>query len=289
MESVPRLSDKAKAALDVFYLGLNDVNFYFEDSGSENLYQLILKKFFGEIRIERVFALSGKRSLISHNEAPENSGIPARVYVLDKDFDDLLGNIVQHKNIFYLERFCIENYLMEEDAIVELIIEAHPTETRDSVKTRVDQNALIERQKESLTNLFAMFFLVQKLDLGLPNCRLNPERFCSQDRLWELESDRIDAYKAELNSELRLIGESDLDADYKADPRLAEYFSPDLDKIVSGKFLLAMLLHKAKREFNLGAATFASLSYRLAKNCGLSALDELMEEMSVHIANELQS
>lgn len=89
---IPVRSPDGLAALDIFYDEFNDVHFYVEDIDQENLYESILRKLFPEHTIARIFPLGGKPSVIAHlSQSNSTRGI----YILDKDFDDLLNKKIR--------------------------------------------------------------------------------------------------------------------------------------------------------------------------------------------------
>jgi len=64
-ESIPKESTKSLYAKSVFFRQFNDIDFYVEDHGEENLYFLILKKLFPNLYFENIFPLGGKENLIN--------------------------------------------------------------------------------------------------------------------------------------------------------------------------------------------------------------------------------
>ncbi len=270
---LPARSPSGMAALDIFYSDFNDVNFYVEDYDQENLYEEILKKAFPWLRIARIFPLGGKSAVFQHATSNSNQGIECfRAYIVDRDFDDLLGKRFDHPNIFYLDRFCIESYLLESRAIVELVIENHPKKRRTDIEARLSADAQLSSLFRCLRPLFILFFCAQLLDLGLKNCSSPPEAFCKPKRLWELDDAAVLRYETELKSaaQARLL-DPPL-ADPRSDGRLSGAIRASDYALVSGKFVAAMLFHYVKSKYSLGSMTFESFVYRLTKNCALRSM-----------------
>ena len=137
-EALPTRSADGLAALDVFYSEFNEINFYVEDADQENLYEVILRRLFPGVKVDRIFPLGGKDAVLRHASSSANENLPAfRAYILDKDFDDLLEKKVTRPNVFYLDRFCIENYLLDENAFVEIVIESLPRKHRQEDRKSV--------------------------------------------------------------------------------------------------------------------------------------------------------
>jgi hypothetical protein len=270
---LPARSSRGKAALDIFYADFNDVNFYVEDEEQENLYLEILRKIFGNIRITRIFPLGGKSAVFEHATSEANKGITSfKAYIVDRDFDQLLGKDLKHPNLFYLDRFCIENYLLEPAAVVELVIENHPKRKRAEVRNNLSPATQVPSLYSSLRSLFRLFFCSQSLDLGVRNSSLPPETFCKPKRLWELKGAAVSDYRADLQEAARAKDVCAALFDSQCDLAISQTEGATDHQLISGKFVAAMLFHYIKSKYSLGSMTFESFAYRLAKNCTLRSM-----------------
>lgn len=283
--NIPERSERGRAALDIFYDEFNEVNFYIEDSEQENFYFQIFKTHFPNVKIERIFPLSGKSSVIGHARDNSNSKIKARVYLLDKDFDDLLGKKIEQSNIFYLDKFCIENYLLEPKAFIEVAIECDPKLRFEPVKRAIDFEALLAEINDALSDLFAIFYLVQKHGLELKNCSEKPERFCLKNRLWKLDPSKLESYRIQFNELALQVGAPPITTDMSIDVRLEGFGRSGKDEIISGKFVLAMFFHLLKHKFPVGNVSFSSLTYRLCKNCDLDEFRPVANRIKEYLAS----
>jgi len=273
VSDLPARSLNGMAALDIFYSDFNDVNFYVEDEEQENLYEEILKKLFSGVRIARIFPLGGKAAVLQHATSSSNDGVKRfRAYIVDRDFDYLLGKRFKHPNVFYLDRFCIESHLLEPSAVVELVIENQPKRRRTDIVVTLSIDSKLPSFYGCLRPLFALFFCAQRLDLGVKNCSSPPEAFCKPKRLWELEDNAIARYEAELkaDAEAKLLDPPLVEP--RSDSRLSRAVRAPDYSLVSGKFVAAMLFHYVKSKYGLGSITFESFVYRLAKNCELLSM-----------------
>jgi hypothetical protein len=269
----PTRSENGMAALDIFYSDFNDVNFYVEDEDQQNLYQEIFKKLFKRIRITRIFPLGGKPAVLQHARSGANQGIKCfRAYVVDRDFDHLLGKQVEHPNVFYLDRFCIESHVLEAPSIVELVIENHPKSNRANVQAKLSLDTQIPFSFKSLRPLFTLFLCTQYLDLRVLNCSLPPEAFCEPKRPWDLKATAITNYRSVLIAAAEANGlAADMFESQCAPVSSLAIEAPDYE-LVSGKFVTAMIFHYVKSKYSLGSMTFDSFVYRLAKNCKLQSM-----------------
>jgi len=280
-EDIPSRSADGLAALDIFYSEFNEINFYVEDIDQENLYEVVLRNLFPAVRIDRIFPLGGKQAVLAHMMSVENAGITAfRAYIVDKDFDDLLGIQVSHPNIFYLDRFCIENYILEESAIVEVVIESHPKKRRQDIARDLGISDMIEYVLSSLKPLFICFACVQRFKLGLANCGEAPEKYCDKKRLWEIDQNAFKAYQGLL---VKASKEAKLNPPLEnpfSDERISDILIADEHTVVCGKYAAAMLFHYIKSKYRMGSITFESFVFRVAKGCSFATLHELGRRIS---------
>jgi hypothetical protein len=270
---LPSRSADGLAALDVFYDEFNDVHFYVEDAEQENLYELLLKEAFPGLTITRIFPLGGKEAVIQHARLnPVGSMGPYGAHIVDKDFDDLLGTIVPFPHLFYLDRYCIENYLIQSDAVVEIVVESNPRKKRTNIEGELDLQSTTARMLDELRPLFALFYCVQRFQLGLENCGTKPERFCVDATRWRICETALNGYRDEVVAAAARAGIAPPLLDPLLDGRIAHVTTADSQCLVSGKFIGAMLHHYVKSKFSLGTMTLDSFIYRLAKNGDRSAL-----------------
>lgn len=275
-ENLPKWSANGLSALDVFFRDYNEVSFFVEDEDQENLYFEIFRRLFPNVSFDRIIPLGGKPAVLAHAKKPENAEIKNRVYILDKDFDDLLGKTEDIKDVYYLDRFCIENYLMEEDAITEVVVESRPKAKRSEIAKTLDLQSYFDETNGQLKHLFSLFFLAQLEGLEIENCRSKPEKYCDPRAPWKLLDSRIDNYLEAINDQCKQRACGEL-VDFSEDHRLEHFHKCSLHEVVSGKFWLNLLFHYVKSHYSQGSITFESFVYRLAKNCTLQSLDPLRE------------
>lgn len=272
----PSWSQDGLAARDIFFDSFNDVNFYVEDIDQENLYHLILSRLFPEIKISQIFPLGGKAPVINHAMDPVNQPNAHRsIYIVDKDFDDLLGHVIQRDNLFYLSKYCIENFLLEEAAVIEVAVEAQPKTSRQVHARTLLFSEYMRETIEKVTPLFKLFFVVQRLNLGLKNCDLKPESFSIKNHPEIIDTVLIKSYEIEVR---KAAEQTNL---FKSEDEFIEFvsnaFPPSIsnDINICGKFLLALTMHYMKSKLKFGNISFESLTYRLANHSRLLDLNPL--------------
>lgn len=122
MSDIPAYSEAGLDVLDAFYQDYVAAIFFFEDENHEAVYERIMMRLLPKLRSFQVICLGGKTKLIAKAKADRPIGTKW-LFVFDKDYDDLLGNIYVHNDVYYLHAFSIENYLVDPHAIVSLAVE----------------------------------------------------------------------------------------------------------------------------------------------------------------------
>ncbi len=276
-ESFPSFSESYLYGQDIFWEQFNEVSFYIEDTELEELYHQILKKIFPDISIEKIFPLNGKQNVI--NCAKEYEGAKNRIFIVDKDFDDLHNRIENISNLFYLDRYCIENYLFEEVSVIEFVVSENPKIRRKEIK---EKYSFEERMNDILNKLLyvnSLFYIVQHFSLPFENSSLHISRFLQNNKL-ELCQDKITNYKKVLN---QYISENDLFIDLEGaiEQNISFWKESGIVKNnICGKSILFILLQDLKKEFNLKKMPeHYSACYRLARECRFETLHFLRDKI----------
>jgi hypothetical protein len=276
-ESFPNITDSYLFGQDIFWEQFNEVNFYVEDTELQELYHQILKKLFPTMKIERIFPLNGKKTVI--DEAIENIGHKKKVYIVDKDFDDLHNRIEHIDNLFYLDRYCIENYFFEEISILEFVISENPKLKRKQILEVYNFNDYVNDILEKLLYINSLFYIVQKCSLPFENTSLHIACFLQKNQI-DLCQEKIGGYKTKL---LEYIENNSLEID------LENAINENIDvwkeqnivqNNICGKQILYLLLLDLKRDFGIKKLPdHYSACYRLAKECKFDTLLFLKENI----------
>ncbi|WP_116886310.1 DUF4435 domain-containing protein [Pseudomonas syringae] len=155
-------SKAAKFATSVFYEGYNDFDIYTEDTAPG--YPKIIAAMFSRamastILLDKVFPLGQRNDVISAAKKRLLSGIsrPA-VYIVDGDLYLLAGEReALPNNVVVLPRYCIENFMLDELAMVEVLDEEHCSLPSEELKRQFDYAGWIERSTRPLASLFRAF------------------------------------------------------------------------------------------------------------------------------------
>jgi len=107
---------------DLFLEGQNAVLIYCEDEGFEEFYGRLLRRLVPDVMYEDILCLGGKTEVLKKASEGPVAG-KKRVFLLDKDFDDITGVIKSSAGIVYLGRYSIENYLLDDELLADFVID----------------------------------------------------------------------------------------------------------------------------------------------------------------------
>src|SRR5690554_1779143 len=110
--------------IGVFFRYKNTVDVFVEDSYDEEFYKVIINRVFDKTghKINKLISLGGKSNVIDACKADQTKRDVKRVYIVDGDLD--LINDTNENNLeflFVLNKYCIENFLIQEEPLIEII------------------------------------------------------------------------------------------------------------------------------------------------------------------------
>lgn len=280
--SIPKKGKAYNIGESVFYYQFNDISFYIEDKFQENFFLCILRNLFPDIRIEKIFPLNGKKNVIEQSQ--QNLPDKKKVYIVDKDFDDLLDKIVDSPNLFYLDKYSIENYLFEEESIIQYIIGEKPQISRLDIADSFNLSYCLELMTNNIIRVVKLHVVTQANDLELVNVDLGHERFVKlQNGTFVPDESQINDYEARIAGKL-----SQKDGRYSISGRINKIFNNSFFnnleirlKHIPGKYIVKMLKNYIEKTFQLPQRNATSFCYRIADKCNFISL----EFLKIKIAN----
>ncbi|MBK9257407.1 MAG: DUF4435 domain-containing protein [Saprospiraceae bacterium] len=282
-QSIPTKSDSFLKGIDIFYTQFNEVNFYIEDEDQENFYHVILQKLFPDIMLSKIFPLRGKKNVI--DKSKRHIGDNKKVFIVDKDFDDLLGKKIIQSNLFYLNEYSIENYLIDKNAFHEYVIEEKPRIKRKEIpKLLKFENTIIECCK-TFCELTILHLLVQHKNLGIQNTALPPEKFIQLNNVIRIKQVELDNYKVEIETRLKSLDKRmTLKAQIKKIRKLFNIgSSKDILAHIPGKYLVKYFKCIIEHLFSLASRNIDSFNFRLARSNNFIKLNYLTKRISEYI------
>ncbi|MFM0008238.1 DUF4435 domain-containing protein [Paraburkholderia dipogonis] len=277
-EDIPKYSDEALSAVDMFLFEFNDILVYVEDEGQENLYLKILERIVPGVRVENIFPLNGKENVLSHCDRNKISRRPA-FYMLDKDYDDLLKKTKNDKRLIYLRKYSIENYFIDESAAIELIVSEQPKISRNEVENNIRIDRFMERTLTKIRPLVRTFFLMQLHDAGGKGCGLPIEQFTS-GKPFLLDDAKISEFEKLLFDVLKERKIYDrLEGMQAAGDQHIAFDLASVAQHACGKHLLSLMKHWLSHAWGVRNISADSFCYRLASACNFNSLNYIADHI----------
>lgn len=267
----PELSDSFLLGQDILYSQFNDINFYVEDTDQEHFYFNILSKLFPNVSFEKIFPLNGKDNVVIESKLTTDD--KTKVYIVDLDFDEILNKKENKKNLFYLKKYSIENYLCDKTSLYEIIREKNPKLKNNEIDALFNFEALQEQWKVLLSELSSIFIIIQKFSLGKEyfginchrdfDCNSTPPTYRNQfltnyfNEIEILLKNSDDSYT--LNSEINKLKPNYLNVE-------------EAIKNIPGKYILTLLKHQLENLGLINQVNLESFTYKLSKECSTNNL-----------------
>ena len=158
-------------AKPIFYNKFNDIVIYVEDEDPSygKLYSIIFQKVFGEhCKIQKIFSLGGKNNVIKKFNENQTCKKPT-LFIVDGDLELFYNKPYCKKNddlsyLYCLNRYCIENYLIEKEAVVEVLQEEDDVNKSKAIKKKLDFDNWVKNNKH-LIKLYHYYSIINKFGI----------------------------------------------------------------------------------------------------------------------------
>lgn len=269
-------SEKSAKGLAALYKHYNDVEIFVEDTDlkAEKIYRNIFSRVFNGKRIQRVVGLGSKANVISAATTSKAEDKGKVYYIVDGDLDLITDNNPKSTNLYVLSRYCIENYLLCENAILEFLDNILNL-SKEEIALKLDFNGWLNSNHQ-LVRLFIAFAVFRDIGGTSTTVKTNLSRFISDD------SGTIDS--AKISTEIGLLrGQVDpARFDEKMHELELRLFNPASFKkvlvFVSAKHFLIRLLKMRVRHVGFQVNNnYNILYFVLSKNCNIEELKTDLE------------
>lgn len=156
------LSEESQRLTSTFRVYRNDIDIYTEDNEKDKeFYKVLFKKLLkSEITINDVTPLGSKETVIKRcNEEPDNGR--KKIFIIDGDIYFIHGkNIPTSKNLYVLEGYCIENFLIDKEAIIHFLYMNCGTKPKEQIESELNYNDWLSEYSEMFIDLFIHFALI---------------------------------------------------------------------------------------------------------------------------------
>jgi hypothetical protein len=263
----------------------NDVDIFTEDRiADKEFYKTLFKNLFGDdLKIHDITPLGCKSNVLSAYDSQNPSDKRRKYYIVDGDLDLIIGtNRKNEKNLIILDSYCIENYLIEENACVDLIYFSNGTEPKESIKLKLKFENWLSYNAKCLVELFINFGILRKYGGG-PVLKTAHDFLTVNGKQTILDKTKIENYsqtiKADIINLLTTKGYPDPNdtylSDYNALTRQWGTGKSSLLQIVSAKnYILPLLQFRINHCVNKGKTIIPkeSIKLYLAEHCELDRL-----------------
>lgn len=273
---IPERSNAGLSAKSVFFEEYNDIDIYIEDTahGYVKLFTEIFSRLFeGEYKISNVFPLGGRQAVI--DECTRWQGIFTRpsLYIVDGDMYLLTGkNHPELDGLYALPMYCIENMLIDENALIEILNEEDAVKLKDQIQSDFDFESWMEHNLPSLKKLYTEYAVCFDLCPDIQTVSYPISSLVSSNRgeLDEVKvSNRVSTLKAEV------IDRAGATAYYERYEMFSSKINDSVDSIskyISGKdCLIPLMLTRSRLIVNTKISNL-NFKLRLAMKCDIEPL-----------------
>ena len=137
----------------------NDIEIFVEDSSARNIWREILKKILPEgVKFEDPIQLGGRNRVLEECRRDQANDGRKRLYIIDADLDLLIGKPKPRlKHLYRLRAYCIENYLLNETALIDVATFLDVDASPEQARMKLDFEEWINSNRDILKNLFICY------------------------------------------------------------------------------------------------------------------------------------
>jgi len=180
MVDFPEYSESARGSIDLFIADQVAFIFYFEDGRHESVYERLVRLLFPRVPSFGVICPGGKSKVIEKARSRRVAG-PTYIFVVDKDFDDLLGKVQTVDDLYYLDRHCLENYLLDIEALVQIAVEEKPDLKLSHVEAMTsDRDAFLNDMYARYDQITRMFIVARRYDIDVKTTGMKTNELLSE-------------------------------------------------------------------------------------------------------------
>ena len=234
----------------LFLAEYNDITIFVEDEDKEHEYENIFNRMFGnELEINNIFPMKGKPGVEkAFREFGENYENKPAFYLVDGDFDYLLGKqMISNSSFIYLEKYNIESYYIDKNAILRYVSGKLKKRQRDIVDT-LKYDFWLKNTNINFQHLFILYAIAQDNQGKFPeekNVGIREYTYLNQDGTINLEA--INKYETNLKSRITDFGTIYANMEQMFKTKL----QGDCSRLICGKYILASLINYLKKSIKI--------------------------------------
>lgn len=268
-------SEESKRLVSTFLTYRNDVDIYTEDElKDKEFYKVLFMRLLDrEIKINDITPLGSRDTVIERcKNEPENGR--KKIFIIDGDVTFIHGKDVPTlKNLFVLDAYCIENYVIDKDSVVNFIYLNCAKKAKEEIIEDVQFEAWLGGYAKKLVDLFIHFGIIDLI--GQRFTLYNAHKFHVKDAYSEeLVEKEIEEMKSKILTSLDQEEYNSILEDLRArwDNSVSTLLS-----IVSGKdYLIPILLLKTQGfKSSKAMPSVEETKFHLVQYCNLDRLSQL--------------
>ncbi|MBL3598161.1 DUF4435 domain-containing protein, partial [Rhodovulum sulfidophilum] len=118
----------------------NDIEIFVEDTANLNVWRSIIQKFLPEgVSFYDPIPLGGRKAVLEECRRDQANDGRKKLYIIDADLDLLMGRPKPRlRHLYRLRAYCVENYLIQEDAFLEAAQIIDPNISKEDARTLMD-------------------------------------------------------------------------------------------------------------------------------------------------------
>jgi len=156
------LSDEAKRLTSTFLTYRNDIDIYTEDElKDKEFYKVLFDRLLTKkLKINDITPLGSRKNVITRcGNEPENGR--KKIFIIDKDINVVSGNnIPVLKNLFILDGYCIENFVLDKESITKFIYMNCAIRPKEEIESDLDYENWLANYANKLVELFIHFGII---------------------------------------------------------------------------------------------------------------------------------
>lgn len=275
------LSEESKRLTSTFTAYRNQIDIYTEDNYKDKefykvLFKRLLKK---DIVINDITPLGCKDTVIKRCiEEPDNGR--KKIFIVDGDITFIHGdNIPELKNLYVLEGYCIENFLIDKETIIHFLYMNCSTKPIEQIEVELNYDSWLAEYSIMFIDLFIHFALINFFGGNFTLFNANKYHIKEGEEM-VFKTDLVNADILKIKTEiLELVNINDYLKKYEDLNTKWTHCIENLTTIVSGKdYLIPLLLLKTK-EFKKSNAlpTLEEIKFSLVHSSNLLKLSNLKQ------------
>jgi len=154
-------TDESKRLVSTFLAYRNDIDIYTEDEEKDKeFYKVLFSRLIKpEIKINDVTPLGCKDKVIERcKNEPKTER--KKLFIIDGDIALVNGSNVELENLFVLDRYCIENFLIDKESTCNFVYLNCGTKSKEELTADIEYENWLNQYSESLIQLFIHFAIM---------------------------------------------------------------------------------------------------------------------------------